>query len=411
MKLQTVYSGLSDVGLKRTNNEDAFLCAPELGLFAVADGMGGHQGGEVAAELAISGLQRAVAAAPAFAYESEPSLEGRQEILTFLLGIVNEINARIYDTGRERPDLRGMGCTLDVVLVRGQGLFLAHVGDSRVYGRLGETLYQLTEDHTLTQSLISSGALSPEEARAHPQGGQLMRALGIYPKAEVDTLFLDLSPGDTFLLCSDGIHGLVETSQIDRALQQQPQAAVEQLIRLALERGGRDNATAVFLQVVSFERCGPLRVGSYETLQAMTQSSLFAGFSAGELWRIQRIASVRLAQPGEALFVEMEPCSELCLILDGAVTVSFQGVQIGQAGPGDPVGEMTLHPEPAMATYRAERPTHLLVFPLSEVQRLMQCDTALAAKLAMNCLKRLRGRLIGLAAATSRLRAADKASH
>src|SRR5688572_11204414 len=142
-QLKLSATGLSDVGRVRKSNEDAFLVDSELGVFAVADGMGGHQAGEVAAAMAIEGLRKRIAAAPDTAYLTAPTLEHRRQLLGYLAKSVDEINSEIYARGRSDSQYRGMGCTLDVMLMRKRGVFLAHVGDSRVYGLRDGRLYQL----------------------------------------------------------------------------------------------------------------------------------------------------------------------------------------------------------------------------------------------------------------------------
>lgn len=127
-------AALSDVGRRRTNNEDSFVADPALGLYAVADGMGGHAAGEVASQMAIAAIQRAVPRAPDAAFLAEPSVENRRVLLDWLSQIVTAIGTAIHARARDEPQLAGMGCTLDVALVRGRGLCLAHVGDSRAYG-------------------------------------------------------------------------------------------------------------------------------------------------------------------------------------------------------------------------------------------------------------------------------------
>jgi serine/threonine protein phosphatase PrpC len=315
--IRVLSSAQTDVGRIRQNNEDAFLCEPELGLYAVADGMGGHVGGEVASAMAIEGLRRAVAHIPDAKFLTDPSLENRRELLSFLSKTVASLNAEIYTRGQADPTLRGMGCTLDVALIRGRSLFLAHVGDSRVYGLLGGTLYPLTEDHTFGQTLLSGGAMTVEEVSKHPQRNLLMRALGVYPKVEVDTAYLDIAPGDVFLLCSDGVHGLVDRATMEAALRKPSDFAAQTLIDAALDAGGRDNATAVVVQVAACTKCQPLRVGSEEVRSAMAEASLFGHFTQSELLRIQRIAMGRIVHKDEFVFHIGQPLTEVYLVIDG----------------------------------------------------------------------------------------------
>lgn len=388
-QLRLKASGLSDVGLVRQDNEDAFLCDPELGLFAVADGMGGHRGGKVAAQMAIEGLRLALAEGPPVGYLADPSIANRRQLFAFLTNTVNALSAEIHARGRQQAELRGMGCTLDVVLVRGHGVFLVHVGDSRVYGLLGGTLYQLTEDHTLSQELLRSGAITADEERVHPNRHDLVRALGVYPKVEVDTIYLDVTAGDSFLLCSDGVHGLVDNSLLAEALTVRPEQATQRIISLALQNGGRDNATAVVFNVEESAAPQPILVGSQETRQAMARASTFAEFTEGELLRIQKIATGRVVEADEFVFRQGELGADLFLLLEGTLSASVDGKRMGSLGPGETFGELSLFPGPNLGTIQAESRSRMLVFPLGEIQHLLRSDTALAAKLAMNCLKRV----------------------
>ncbi len=227
------------VGHVRSVNEDFALEGDAL--FAVADGMGGHAGGEVAARTAISSLERR------FAQDS--SANG-------LLEAVHAANRAVWERGRSDSSLRGMGTTLTAVALvstdDGDRLAVANVGDSRAYrlhnGRLG----QLTVDHSVAEDLVSRGELSEEEAAVHPQRHILTRALGVDPDVVVDTWMIVPEQGDRFLLCSDGLSNDVPPDDMSRALAaaHDPKDAAETLVRIANEAGGNDNVTAVVLDVL-----------------------------------------------------------------------------------------------------------------------------------------------------------------
>lgn len=404
MPLRVQAAALSDVGRIRQNNEDSFLCEPELGLYVIADGMGGHAGGEIASAMAVQGLRRAIQKAPDRPFLENPSLENRRAMLQFLIGAVSEVNSAIFARGISDPALRGMGCTLDVILIRGRSLFLAHVGDSRVYGLLGGVLYQMTEDHTLGQSLLNSGSVTAEEVAKHPQRNVLMRALGVYPKVEVDTAYLDIAADDVFLLCSDGVYGMVEPTLIESALHKPSDFAVQTLIQGALDGGGRDNATAIVVQVTSCAASPAIRVGSEEVRSAMAKASLFADFSHAELLRMQQMATGQVLDTDEVLITAGQPLRHLFLVLDGRLSVWRDGVRMGWVGPGDPFGELSLHPGQSVATTRADKQSRVLMFPLDELQALMRSDPALGVKLAMNTLHRVWQRFLGLSEQVSRLK-------
>jgi hypothetical protein len=325
-------------------------------------------------------------------------------LLDFLRQAVLDANADIFARSQREPSLRGMGCTLDVVLVRGRSLFVAHVGDSRIYGLLGGTLYPLTEDHTFGQTLLSGGAMTWEEVQRHPQRNLLMRALGVYPKVEVDTAYLDIAPGDVFLLCSDGVHGLVDDAQLAVALGKHAEFAARTLIDAALDAGGRDNATAVVVQVAACSVCEPIRVGSESVRSVMASASLFADFSAAELLRVQRIAFGRQIKADEVVLQLGQPLDEVYLVIDGTMSVWRDGVQVGWFGPGDPFGAFALHQSDSDVVIKADAPTRLLVFPLDAVLELIQTDTVMGVKLARNALRRVWQRFLQLSNQLARAR-------
>ncbi len=229
----------SDVGRVRAINEDRAL--ESLSLYAVADGMGGHAGGEVAARTAIDALQAAFAASP--------SGEG-------LVEAVRRANGAVWQRSLADPDLRGMGTTLiAAALVPGEDgdrLVLTNVGDSRAYRYNSGTFEQLTVDHSVAEELLARGELTEEEAAVHPHRHILTRALGIAPDVDVDVWEISPTEGDRFLLCSDGLSNEVSGERMAAALSssRDPQEIAEELVVLANEHGGSDNITAVVVDVV-----------------------------------------------------------------------------------------------------------------------------------------------------------------
>ena len=229
----------SDVGRVRTVNED--LALESLTLFAVADGMGGHVGGEIAARTAIETLEAEFA--------RKPSPDG-------LAAAIHDANRAVWERGREDADLRGMGTTMIAAALvatdEGDRLVVANVGDSRAYRLHGDALVQLTTDHSVAEELVARGELSEEEAAVHPHRHILTRALGVQPEVDVDVWQLVPEEGDRFLLCSDGVTNEVSPEEITHVLSgtRDPREAAETLVRLANEAGGNDNATVVVLDVM-----------------------------------------------------------------------------------------------------------------------------------------------------------------
>jgi PPM family protein phosphatase len=228
-------TALSDPGRKRRRNEDAWVCQPPL--FAVADGMGGARGGEIASRLAAAALR-----------EDDTSASGEERVIS----LIQEANRRVYERSSEDSDASGMGTTVTVALVEDGSVTIGHVGDSRAYLIRGDSLEQLTDDHSLVAELVRSGRLSPEEAESHPQRSVITRALGTDPDVDVDTLLVAAEPGDLFLICSDGLTSMVGDDTIldivERNRGNLDQAAKE-LVARANRSGGEDNITVVFFEI------------------------------------------------------------------------------------------------------------------------------------------------------------------
>ena len=231
----------TSVGRVREGNEDSLYRGRTT--FAVADGMGGHQAGEVASETALKPVAKL----------DDMGFATPQEATAALVEAVSSANQSVFEKASDDPELRGMGTTLTALLVRDGRFHLAHVGDSRAYLlRPGEPISRLTTDHTLVQQLIDEGRLSSDEADTHPQRSVITRAIGVERSVEVDTLEpLRMLPGDQILLCSDGLTGPVKDEEIARILTEHEdgQQAVQALIDAANAAGGPDNITVVLLRV------------------------------------------------------------------------------------------------------------------------------------------------------------------
>lgn len=223
----------TDIGKLRKENEDAAWFDEARAVFAVADGMGGHLAGEVASRMAIEAVQR-------MARENErPGIAALREAVACA-------HETILAHAQDHIECAGMGTTLSVLWLGENYAYIAHVGDSRIYRLREGSLTQITQDHSLVEELVRAGLITREQARTHPRRNIITRALGTHGENEPDLLVTDVQDGDVFLLCTDGLTGMVPDDEIERTLRDcGMEAAADRLLALALDAGGRDNVTLI----------------------------------------------------------------------------------------------------------------------------------------------------------------------
>jgi protein phosphatase len=249
----------SDVGRKRQGNEDSFCLAPELGLFIVADGMGGHAAGEVASRLAADTIQEWVVrylsgSDAALVGKPEPTCSREANVLLSSIRLANRI---IYDAAQGRREYAGMGTTVASILAVNDRVALAHVGDSRIYRLRGEQIVQLSRDHSLVQRQVDYGIISSEEAQESKYRHLITRALGVKESVEVELAEQPVLPGDLLLLCSDGLSDLLEDEEMLRIVREHAddlEKACQALVDRANYKGGDDNITALLIQAQAGDR-------------------------------------------------------------------------------------------------------------------------------------------------------------
>jgi protein phosphatase len=242
---------LTDLGRKRACNEDAFFLDDDLGLYVVADGMGGHAAGEVASREAVDTLygmvKRGIAGVPDFV---DPTAEQTvRDACRLMESAVQAATYFVFSIAEIDRDKSGMGTTISALLVRGDYAITAQVGDSRIYRIHEGVVEQLTEDHTLIAWQLKHGLITPQEAARSPHRNVITRAVGNREYVQVDTRCVPLAPGTRLLLCSDGLHGYLRDQDISPIVAEGGHAAVQRFIDLANERGGKDNITAVLVEL------------------------------------------------------------------------------------------------------------------------------------------------------------------
>lgn len=270
--VSSYYGSRTEIGNVREHNEDSLTVLPPL--FAVADGMGGHEAGEVASEITINTLN-----------DLAPQIADAEALARAVMAAnLNVIKAPSQGVGRE-----GMGTTLTAAILDKERLVIAQVGDSRAYLLHNGSLQQLTRDHSLMADMIEAGQLTEAEARVHPNRSVITRAIGSDPHMQPDLYELNVETGDRLLLCSDGICGMIEDNEIASIMRQAPsaQACADQLVEAALAAGGFDNATAVVVDVEGFKavkekkqarKSKALAVGIVFVLLLALAAAVFAGY-------------------------------------------------------------------------------------------------------------------------------------
>jgi protein phosphatase len=243
--------GLTDLGRKRTTNEDAYLVDDAIGLYVVADGMGGHAAGEVASQEAVETVfgmvKRGIGQLSKL---TDPVSEADARAACRLMeSAIQGATYMVFSMAELDSGKKGMGTTISAVLVSGAFAITAQVGDSRIYRTHAGETEQLTEDHTLIAWQLKQGLITPEDAKKSPHRNVITRAVGNRDYVQVDTAIVPLHPGDRFLLCSDGLHGYLQTTDIAPIIAQGAAGAVKRFIALANERGGKDNITAILVEI------------------------------------------------------------------------------------------------------------------------------------------------------------------
>ncbi len=253
--MKLVSAGLTDVGRKRNHNEDSFLVDDDIQLYVVADGMGGHAGGGTASRIAVETIDaelRKVREGKDNPFASSTTLQ-ESPLPEAIRGAVEKACLNIFTTAQEDPRLAGMGTTVIALLIKDEHAFFAHVGDSRAYLIRGDLIQQISEDHSLVNEQIKAGMITPEEAKHSRYKNIITRSVGFEEEVQVDVMGLACEPGDTFILCSDGLANMLEDRELLEVVQKNPKIGdvPKKLIDLANDRGGDDNITVIAVRMQS----------------------------------------------------------------------------------------------------------------------------------------------------------------
>ncbi len=370
--------GLSDPGRVRTANEDALLVDNDLGLYIVCDGMGGHAAGEVASSLAVEVASRTVNESRGLIERARAGEDVFDDLARAAEDALHAASNAVYTRATTDHDLAGMGTTMTLLLVAGSKAIVAHVGDTRLYLLRGTQVHQLSNDHTLVAELLKKGQLDEENVKRTPFAHVLSRAIGTQESVAVDALQIDVLAGDTFVLCTDGLHDhLVSPDRLLELVGDRVEDAPASLVGFANESGGADNITVVLVHVEADEgertSLDQLDADVHARLEALASTFLFQDLSLAQLSRVLEIAELVAVEAGGTLAREGDRCSCMYVVLDGRVAVTRNGAPAGELARGNLAGATTLlNPRPARATLHANGDAHLLRIDGAAFRSLVQ---------------------------------------
>jgi serine/threonine protein phosphatase PrpC len=387
--------GKTDVGKRRSHNEDSILMDDDLRLYVVADGMGGHAAGEVASSKAVAVIRDRLRAQTEIiqAYETDSSFEVRERILKAAESAIQLACNEVFQQGQDDKRRRGMGTTLSLMLITGTGGFIAHVGDSRIYLLREGQIHQLTVDHTLVNEQLKRGVISKDEARKANYKNVITRALGIQESVRVDTLHLDILPSDRFVICSDGLHGYLRPGDVDKLLKiATPEEVPQKFIDLANERGGKDNISLIYIDVAPDEQNAALE--QRQRLETMRKAPLFRFLQLRELAILMNLTYIRTVRDQETIIEEGVTGDELFLLVQGEARVLKGSQEIARLPQGSHFGEMALIDNaPRSASITAIGPARLLVISRKHFYDYIRRDPSAGVKLLWSFLQILTTRL------------------
>ena len=340
--MDIAYWASTDIGKKRANNEDSYLIDGAIKLFVVADGMGGHADGATASALAIHTIRAVVQREFDLLDTLTDATSAHLEVGKMLEYSVHAANDAIQAVAKENPLKSGMGTTVVALLIHEGHGYLAYVGDSRIYLHRHGVVYQLTDDHSILNELLRQGRVTKENFSDSPFArfkNALARAVGPEPMVDVDTLDFELVPGDTILMCSDGLHEYTEEAELVTLLvERDARALAEKLVALANDRGGKDNITALIVAVEG----GSADAATDNPLEVLRASPLFEDLTSGQLMRLMAMSVPYALRDEQALFDAFGDADGMYVLLEGELIVSHDGEDLMALERGAAVGALAL---------------------------------------------------------------------
>lgn len=404
--MELTFAAATDVGRQRDHNEDNFLIDKKLRLFIVCDGMGGHAAGEVASSITVHQIRDAVFSNRDLVGRFQQGSSDVQaiEILQVLEHAIQDACATVYNRAQAEPEKRGMGTTASVMLIAGEEDslrgFIAHVGDSRIYLTRQSQCHQLTEDHSLMNELIRRGKIKEEEFDSSPYKkfkNAVTRAVGVYASVEVDTFDFDILPGDSFLLCSDGMYVYFDDPELPALLatgdvKEVPSALIDR----ANDGGGHDNITNVVVRVNTDSK-QPTDGRAQELslkLEVLKGMQLFRYLSYKELVGVMNMTETHEYEAGDAVITQGEVGEAMFVVLSGTVRLHEGDVEVAQLCKGQHFGEMALVDRTVRSlSATADVPSRLLAIQRKDFYAIIKKQPELSVKLLWSFVQVLAERL------------------
>ncbi len=390
----------SDVGNVKKHNEDNFFVDTTHRVFVVADGVSGRNAGEVASKDTVDYFETRSEELAGLISKGNPLEDDthRERVLQELTEIVQSVNTLVYEKGKQ-PEYHGGMATTVVSLVLGQHAgFVAHVGDSRIYLRRDDKIFRITEDHTYAEELRKYGGEQQLPASVNERFSHVLtRSIGGRPRVDVDVVFFELQPGDCFLLCSDGLTDYLSGSELlDFILNEESEDLVDVLVDEAKDRGGRDNITALYVQLMAGEEGADemrrsARLDTLRKINFLNDMQLFQDLAQIELLKILRVIYEQVYTRGDLVIQQGERSAAIYLIVEGAVAVSRDGKHLATLKEGEHFGELSLFESSAssVSVHAATEETLLLAIPLQQFKDFIADDLALGNRLLWNVLRQL----------------------
>lgn len=385
-------AGVATVTGPRDDNQDAALAMPEVGVYAIADGMGGLADGRATARAAVAAVRRAAVGLVSAIRAAQRRGDGLvADVLERLIWAANDA---VRDASQERHQSRRpprSGCTLTVAILVDDSLYVAHVGDSRALLLGSDQHRQLTEDHSVAAARVRRGRMTPSEARRSPLRSRLYQACGVTDEIDVDVVEVDIQPGDRVVLCSDGLWELVPLADVgELVLGRSPEVGAEALVEAAQEVGLVDNTTVVVID--------PARtVQRVDKVAALARSPLFKDFSSAQLRRLAPYVAVKHLAAGEEVVREGEAGSSVFILGSGDLVVERAGATLTTLSPPAHFGEIAmLRESPRTATVRAPDGGWVLAMHRLHFGALLERRPKLGGRLGLRMAMALADRVVEL---------------